>query len=96
MTNSPEVVDDFRYRHRYRGCGLYISENPMTPMAGTPGWVEVPPAIKFGATIPLFFLRRTDENVIVWFKGSRQQHLDAGERQHSRQYVRLPLRVEMG
>ena len=38
-------------------------------MAGTPGWVEVTPAIKFGATIP-FILSPADgqKTIYVWFK----------------------------
>ena len=41
----------------------------MTPMAGTPGWVDVTPAIKFGATIP-FILSPGDgqKTIYVWFK----------------------------
>ena len=41
----------------------------MTPMGGTPGWVDVTTAIKFGATIP-FILSPTDgqKTIYVWFK----------------------------
>ncbi|HNO35915.1 MAG TPA: 6-bladed beta-propeller, partial [Nitrospira sp.] len=70
MTNSPEVVVTISATDIDTGvAAYYISENPMTPMAGTPGWVEVPPAIKFGATIP-FILSPADgqKTVIVWFK----------------------------
>jgi len=53
MTNSPEIVVTISATDLDTGvAAYYISENPMTPMAGTPGWVDVPPAIKFGATIP--------------------------------------------
>lgn len=70
MTNSPEIVVTISATDLDTGvAAYYISENPMTPMAGTPGWVEVPPAIKFGATIP-FILSPGDgqKTVIVWFK----------------------------
>jgi DNA-binding beta-propeller fold protein YncE len=52
------------------GVGAYfISEAPLTPMAGTPGWVDVTPALKFGATIP-FILSLGDgqKTIYVWFK----------------------------
>ena len=41
----------------------------MTPMAGTPGWVDVTPATKFGATIQ-FILSPGDgqKSIYVWFK----------------------------
>ncbi len=70
MTNSPEVVVTISATDLDSGVGAYfISENPMTPMAGTPGWVEVQPAIKFGATVP-FILSPGDgqKTVYVWFK----------------------------
>ena len=70
MTNSPEIVVTISATDLDTGvAAYYVSENPMTPMAGTPGWVEVHPAIKFGATIP-FILSPGDgqKTVIVWFK----------------------------
>lgn len=70
MTNTPEVVVTISATDLDTGVGAYyISENPMTPMAGTPGWVEVEPATKFGATIP-FILSPGDgqKTVYVWFK----------------------------
>ncbi len=70
MTNSPEVVVTISANDIDTGVGAYfISEAPMTPMAGTPGWVDVTPAIKFGATIP-FILSPGDgqKSIYVWFK----------------------------
>ena len=70
MTNSPDVVVTISATDLDTGVGAYfISESPLTPMAGTPGWVEVTPAIKFGATIP-FILSPADgqKTIYVWFK----------------------------
>jgi tripartite motif-containing protein 71 len=70
MTNSPEVVVTISANDVDTGVGAYfVSENPMTPMAGTPGWVEVTPAVKFGATVP-FILSPGDgqKTIYVWFK----------------------------
>ncbi|BFU96197.1 MAG: putative NHL repeat protein [Nitrospira sp.] len=70
MTNSPEVVVTISANDVDTGVGAYfISEAPLTPMAGTPGWVDVTPALKFGATIP-FILSLGDgpKTVYVWFK----------------------------
>ncbi|MGQ0811159.1 MAG: 6-bladed beta-propeller, partial [Nitrospiraceae bacterium] len=70
MTNSPEVVVTIAAVDVDTGVGAYyISESPMTPMAGAPGWVDVPPAVKFGATIP-FILSPVDgsKTIYVWFK----------------------------
>ncbi|HMU55314.1 MAG TPA: 6-bladed beta-propeller [Nitrospira sp.] len=70
MTNSPEVVVTISANDVDTGVGAYfISEAPLTPMAGTPGWVDVSPALKFGATIP-FILSLGDgpKTVYVWFK----------------------------
>ena len=70
MTNSPDVVVTISATDLDTGVGAYfISESPLTPMAGTPGWVDVTPAIKFGATIP-FILSPADgqKTVYVWFK----------------------------
>ena len=70
MTNSPEVVVTISANDIDTGVGAYyVSEAPMTPMAGSPGWVEVTPALKFGATIP-FILSPGDgqKTIFVWFK----------------------------
>ncbi|MCA1958887.1 MAG: SMP-30/gluconolactonase/LRE family protein [Nitrospira sp.] len=70
MTNSPEVMVTISANDIDTGVGAYfISESPLTPMAGTPGWVEVEPALKFGATIP-FILSPGDgqKTIYVWFK----------------------------
>jgi len=70
MTNSPDVVVTISATDLDTGVGAYfISESPLTPMAGTPGWVDVASAIKFGATIP-FILSPADgqKTIYVWFK----------------------------
>ncbi len=70
MTNSPEVVVTVSATDMDSGVGAYyISENPMTPMAGTPGWVEVQPFYKFSANVP-FILSPGDgqKTIYVWFK----------------------------
>jgi len=70
MTNSPEVMVTISANDVDTGVGAYfVSESPLTPMAGTPGWVEVEPAVKFGATIP-FILSPNDgqKTIYVWFK----------------------------
>ncbi len=70
MSNTPEVVVTISANDVDSGvAAYYISENPMAPMAGSPGWVEVEPAIKFGATIP-FVLSPGDgpKTIYVWFK----------------------------
>ncbi len=70
MTNSPEIVVTISADDLDTGVASYfISESPMTPMAGTPGWVEVTPALKFGATVP-FILSLGDgqKTIYVWFK----------------------------
>lgn len=70
MTNSPEVVVTISATDLDTGVGAYfISESPLTPVAGTPGWVDVTSAIKFGATIP-FILSPGDghKTIYVWFK----------------------------
>jgi tripartite motif-containing protein 71 len=70
MTNSPDVVVTISATDLDSGVGAYfISESPLTPMAGTPGWVDATPAIKFGATIP-FILSPGDghKTIYVWFK----------------------------
>jgi len=70
MTSAPDVVVTISATDVDTGVGAYfISESPMTPMAGMPGWVDVLPAHKFGATIP-FTLSPGDghKTVYVWFK----------------------------
>lgn len=70
MSNTPEVVVTISANDVDSGvAAYYISENPMAPLAGTPGWVEVDPIIKFGATIP-FVLSPGDgpKSIYVWFK----------------------------
>ncbi len=70
MTNSPEIVVTISANDVDTGVSAYfISEAPMTPMAGTPGWVEVTPSLKFGATIPFILSLGDGQKVIyVWFK----------------------------
>ncbi len=70
MTNAPDIVVTISATDLDTGVGAYyVSENPMAPTAGMPGWVEVTPAHKFGATVP-FILSPGDGNktVYVWFK----------------------------
>ncbi|MBU6433734.1 MAG: SMP-30/gluconolactonase/LRE family protein, partial [Nitrospirae bacterium] len=70
MTNTPEVIVTISANDVDTGVSAYfISEAPMTPTAGTPGWVDVTPALKFGATIP-FILSLGDgqKTIYVWFK----------------------------
>ena len=70
MTNSPDMVSTISAKDVDSGVAAYfISENPMTPSATMPGWVEVEPEQKFGATIP-FTTSPGDgtKTVYVWFK----------------------------
>lgn len=70
MTNSPDVVVTISATDVDTGVGAYyISENPMAPTAMMPGWVEVEPTHKFGATVP-FTLSPGDgtKTIYVWFK----------------------------
>jgi DNA-binding beta-propeller fold protein YncE len=70
MTNSPDVVVTISANDVDTGVGAYfISENPIAPTAAVPGWVDVEPMTKFGATIP-FTLSPGDGNktIYVWFK----------------------------
>ena len=70
MTNTPEVIVTVSANDVDTGvAAYYISEAPMTPTAGTPGWVDVTPATKFGATIP-YILSPGDgqKSIYVWFK----------------------------
>jgi DNA-binding beta-propeller fold protein YncE len=50
-------------------AGYFISEAPTTPTASTPGWVDVEPVGKFGATAP-YTLSPGDgkKTIYVWFK----------------------------
>ena len=68
MTNTPEVIVTISANDVDTGVAAYfISEAPMTPMAGTPGWVDVTPATKFGAT--MFICRcETAETIDVWLR----------------------------
>ncbi len=70
MTNSPDVAITISANDLDTGVtGYYISENPMTPPATMPGWVEDPPETQFGRTVP-FTLSPGDgsKTVYVWFK----------------------------
>lgn len=70
MSNSLDVVATISAKDMDTGvAGYFISENPMTPSATLPGWIEVEPEHKFGATIP-FALSPGDgpKTVYVWFK----------------------------
>lgn len=70
MTNSPDVVVTISATDLDTGvAAYYISENPMTPPATMPGWVENPAEYKFGATVP-FSLSPGDgsKTIYVWFK----------------------------
>ncbi len=70
MTNSPDVVVTLSAADVDSGvAAYYISENPMTPSATMPGWVENPPEHKFGASVP-FTLSPGDgsKTAYVWFK----------------------------
>jgi DNA-binding beta-propeller fold protein YncE len=70
MTNSPDVVVTISANDVDTGvAAYYISESPMAPTATVPGWVDVDPALKFGATVP-FTLSPGDGNktIYVWFK----------------------------
>lgn len=70
MTNSPEVIVTISANDVDTGVSAYyISESPMAPGATVPGWVDVEPMNKFGATIP-FILSPGDgqKTIYVWFK----------------------------
>ncbi len=70
MTNSLDVVATISARDVDTGVtGYFISENPMTPGATLPGWIEVEPENRFGATIPLTLSPGDGpKTVYVWFK----------------------------
>ena len=70
MTNSPDLVATISAKDVDSGVSAYfVSENPMTPSATMPGWVEVEPEERFGATIP-FTTSAGDgtKTAYVWFK----------------------------
>src|SRR5437667_45625 len=70
MTNLPDVVLTVSAHDVDSGvAGYFISEAPTTPTASTPGWVNVEPVGKFGATVP-YTLSPGDgkKTVYVWFK----------------------------
>jgi tripartite motif-containing protein 71 len=70
MTNLPDVVLTVAANDVDSGiAGYYVSEIPATPIATTPGWVDIEPIGKFGATVP-YTLSPGDgaKNVYVWFK----------------------------
>jgi len=70
MTSSLDVVATISAKDMDTGvAGYFISENPMTPSATLPGWIEVEPEYQFGASIP-FSLSPGDgpKTVYVWFK----------------------------
>ncbi|MER3422439.1 MAG: hypothetical protein C4293_03615 [Nitrospiraceae bacterium] len=70
MTNSPDIVVTISANDVDTGvASYYISENPVAPTATMPGWVEVEPIHKFGATVP-FTLSPGDgsKTIYVWFK----------------------------
>ena len=70
MTNSPDVVSTISAKDVDTGVsGYFISENPMTPSATLPGWIEVEPEHRFGATIPVTLSPGDGpKTVYVWFK----------------------------
>lgn len=70
MTNSPDVVLTISANDVDTGvAAYYISESPMAPSATMPGWVEVEPEHKFGATIPCTLSPGDGQKTVyVWFK----------------------------
>ena len=70
MTNTPDVVLTISATDVDTGvAAYYVAENPMAPSATMPGWVEVEPANKFGATIPCTLSPGDGPKTIyVWFK----------------------------
>ncbi len=70
MTNSLDVVATISAKDMDTGVtGYFISENPLTPSVTLPGWIDVEPEHRFGATIP-FTLSPGDgtKTVYIWFK----------------------------
>jgi|CXWL01.1.fsa_nt_gi DNA-binding beta-propeller fold protein YncE len=74
MTNSPEVVLTISAIDVDTGvAAYYISEAPLTPAAGAPGWVDVDPSTKFGATVPCILSPGDGSKTLyVWFKDAGQ------------------------
>ncbi|MDD9819557.1 MAG: 6-bladed beta-propeller [Nitrospira sp.] len=70
MTNSPDLVATISARDLDTGvAGYFVSENPMTPGATLPGWIEVEPEHRFGATIPVTLSPGDGpKTVYAWFK----------------------------
>jgi DNA-binding beta-propeller fold protein YncE len=70
MTNSPDVVLTISANDMDTGvAAYYVSENPMTPTATMPGWIEVEPTHRFGATIPCTLSPGDGQKTVyVWFK----------------------------
>ena len=70
MTNLPDAVLTISANDVDSGiAGYYISETPSAPTATSPGWVEIEPVGKFGATVS-YTLSPGDglKTVYVWFK----------------------------
>jgi len=70
MTNTPDVVLTISAHDVDSGVtGYFISEVPSTPSATTPGWVDVDPVGKFGATVS-YTLSPGDgkKTIYAWFK----------------------------
>jgi DNA-binding beta-propeller fold protein YncE len=70
MTSTPDVVLTVSANDVDTGvAAYYLSESPMAPTAGMPGWVEVTPEHKFGATVP-FTLSPGDgsKTIYAWFR----------------------------
>ena len=70
MTNLPDVILTISAHDVDSGVtGYFISEVASAPTASTPGWVEVEPVGKFGATVP-YTLSPGDgqKTIYVWFK----------------------------
>ncbi|MFM8541142.1 MAG: 6-bladed beta-propeller [Nitrospira sp.] len=70
MTNTPDTVLTISANDMDTGVSAYyIAENPMAPSATQPGWVDVEPATKFGATIPCTLSPGDGQKTLfVWFK----------------------------
>lgn len=70
MTNSPDVIATISANDVDTGvAAYYISESPIAPTAGTPGWVEMEPVQKFGAAVPVTLSPGDGtKTVYVWFK----------------------------
>ena len=98
MTNTPEVVVTISANDVDTGVGAYfVSEAPMTPMAGTPGWVDVTPAIEVRRDDSVHSVagRRAEDDLRL-VQGCRRERVHPGQRHDSGQYLGLPLRVRWG